>query len=213
MIQQKYLKYRTKYLNLKNELSGGYDPIDPIDSIDPLILQSVRQLFEKYSEIRYQNKTLYEIEEKIWTTYTLNQILLRTIPNNTPYPDKVIDQQNLIRFGADINHIDDRAFQDNQLTDIRIPSTIRTIGANAFAFNRLTDVRIPETVINIGDYAFSHNQLVQMTIPDSVRTIGTNAFRNNLVQLREVTLPRRFIDSRREIFGPNYGNIIFTYTD
>lgn len=76
MYEQKYLKYRAKYLNLKYEIYGGTDPIDP------LILPGVQELFEKYSEIRYQNKTLYEIEEKIWTTYTLNQILLRTIPND-----------------------------------------------------------------------------------------------------------------------------------
>ena len=156
MYEQKYLKYRAKYLNLKNELSGG---TDPIDSTDPLILQSVRQLFEKYSEIWYQNKTLYEIEEKIWTTYTLNQILLRTIPNDVPDPDKVIDQRNLIRFGANLTHIDNYAFYYNNLRSITIPESVRTIGMYAFAANDLVQITIPESVKYISQNAFSNNQL------------------------------------------------------
>jgi hypothetical protein len=205
MIQQKYLKYRTKYLNLKNELSGGYDPIDP------LILQSVRQLFEKYSEIRYQNKTLYEIEEKIWTTYTLNQILLRTIPNNTPDSDKVIDQRNLIRFGAVVNLIDNVGFEAGNLISILIPNTITHIGAFAFHLNQLTEIIIPESVITIDMQAFADNRLIRLRIPNSVLNIGMLAFNRN--ELIEVTLPRTFINREREIFGPNYRSIVFTYTD
>ena len=52
MYEQKYLKY---------ELSDGTDPIDPINFST---LPSIQELFHKYSEIRYQNKTLYEIEEQ-----------------------------------------------------------------------------------------------------------------------------------------------------
>ena len=142
MYEQKYLKYKAKYLNLKDELSGGTDPIDPINFST---LPGVRQLFEKYSEIRYQNKTLYEIEEKIWTTFTLNQILLRTIPNDAQDQIKE-DQQNLIRFGANLTHIDNYAFYHNNLRSITIPSTIRTIGMRAFAANQLVQVIIPESV-------------------------------------------------------------------
>jgi hypothetical protein len=113
-------------------------------------LQSVRQLFEKYSEIRYQNKTLYEIEEKIWTTYTLNQILLRTIPNNIEDPNKVEDQQNLIRIVANLTHIDNYAFYYNNLRSITIPDSVRRIGNNAFANNNLLEqVTIPIKFYNL----------------------------------------------------------------
>ncbi len=208
MYKQKYLKYRAKYLNLKNEIYGGFDPID---STDPLILQSVRQLFEKYSEIRYQNKTLYEIEEKLWTTYTLNQILLRTIPNDIEDPNKVEDQRNLIRFGANLTHIDNHAFYYNNLRSITIPSTIRTIGNYAFAANRLVQVIIPESVKYINENAFSNNQLNKLFIPDSVIIIGNNAFANNNL-LEQVTIPIKFYDFIENIFGPNVERINFIYT-
>jgi len=211
MYKQKYLKYRAKYLNLKNKIYGGSDPIDSINSIDPLILSSIQELFEKYSEIRYQNKTLYEIEEKIWTTYTLNQILLRTIPNDIEDLNKEEDQQNLIRFGANLTHIDNYAFYYNNLRSITIPESIRTIGMYAFAANDLVQITIPESVKYISQNAFSNNQLNKLFIPDSVIIIGNNAFANNNL-LEQVTIPIKFYDFIRNIFGPNVERINFTYT-
>jgi hypothetical protein len=299
MYKQKYQKYRAKYLNLKDELSGGVGlgdvPEDLLpkmvsdnsmtcrqtmntaktskafaNAIDfPNLTNNIRtnipniynrstgicnqiddvvrrdqcneynnkcyifELFAKYSNIRYQGQILVApVPPAPYDLNTLNQILLRTIPNNTPDPDKSIDQQNLIRFGANIVHIYNYAFHDNQLTDVRIPSTIRTIGDGAFLDNRLVQLTIPDSVRTIGagafrnnrlvelrisnsvetisESAFLDNRLVQITIPNTVRTIGKDAFSQN--QLRKVTLPRRFIDRIIEIFG-NITNIIFTYTD
>jgi hypothetical protein len=266
MYKHKYLKYKNKYLNLKDELSGGAIidhlgelkkgeinvilpklpncklvtdifrnnpnllldtdfaklPSIEIDITELNMVQydqcnilqnemkknecnkyyykcSIKQLFDKYRNILYNNNVL--VEPAIYNRNTLNQILLRTMPNNTPDPNKVIDQQNLIRFGAYINDIDDRAFQNNQLTDIRIPSTIRTIGNYAFYNNRLREVTIPDSVLDIGSFAFCNNQLTEVTIPNSVINIGAHSFYSN--QLREVTISNAIINISNHAFCNN----------
>jgi len=257
MYEQKYLKYRAKYLNLKNELYFGGGLEDMPSQIITQILNKttcknviktaetnesvankinfsdltnnivvnqninininirqniacrritdvarrnqcneyynkcyIKELFDKYCNIRYQGQILVApVAPATYDVNTLNEILLRTIPNNIEDPDKVEDQENLIRFGANIDRIGNRAFQNNQLTDIRIPSTIRIIS----------------------HYAFLSNQLDRLFIPDTVRDIGQDAFENN--RLREITLPRRFEHIRRRMFGYHIEDNIFTYTD
>jgi hypothetical protein len=169
----------------------------------------IKELFDKYCNIRYQGQIL--VAPAIYDVNTLNEILLRTIPNNTLDPNKVEDQQNLIRFGANIDHIDNSAFEACNLRSILIPNTITHIGMLAFHLNQLTEIIIPNTITNIEIMAFADNQLVKIIIPDSVNTIEMRSFHNN--QLIDVTIPRIFRNRVQTIFGPNYGDIVFTYTD
>jgi hypothetical protein len=184
MHKQKNLKYRAKYLNLKNELyfGGGLEDmpsqiitqilnkttckdviktaetnesvankinfsdltnninINQNINIDINIRQNIvcrritddarraqcneyynkcyiKKLFDKYCNIFYQGQVLAApVAPATYDLNTLNEILLRTIPNNIEDPDKVEDQQNLIRFGADIRTIGHRAFYSNSNT-------------------------------------------------------------------------------------------------
>ena len=301
MYEQKYLKYKAKYLNLKNELSGGVGLVDVPEGLLPKMVSDnsttclqtmntaktskpfanaidfpnltnnittnipniynrtsgvcrqidnvarrnecnaynnrcyIKELFDKYCNVRYQGQVLgAPVLPATYDVNTLNQILLRTIPNNIQDLNKNEDVDSLIKFGADIVHIDNNAFRYNQLTSITIPDSVITIGNFAFAHNQLVQITIPDSVITIGDGAFSNNRLAQviipntvetigaytffenllteLTIPDSVTTIGDNAFNRN--KLIEVTLPRRFKQEQQllRIFGPDYKKIVFTYT-
>ncbi len=51
-----------------------------------------------------------------------------------------------------------------------------SIGGNAFENNQLTEVTIPSSVTSIGSYAFSGNKLTKLTIPSSVTSIERGAF-------------------------------------
>jgi len=279
MHKQKYLKYRAKYLNLKNEIYFGGGLEDMPSQIITQILNKttcknviktaetnesvankinfsdltnnivvnqninininirqniacrritddvrraqcneyynkcyIKELFDKYCNIRYVHQILATpVPPATYDLNTLNQILLRTIPNNTPDPNKEEARQDLIRFGAVVNLIDNFGFEAGNLISILIPNTITHIGAFAFHLNQLTEIIIPESVITIDMQAFADNQLVRLRIPNSVLNIGMLAFNRN--ELIEVTLPRTFINREREIFGTNYENIVFTYTD
>jgi hypothetical protein len=278
MYKQKYLKYREKYLNLKNELSGGVGLGDVPEDLLPKMVSDnsmtcrqtmntaktskafanaidfpnltnsittnipninrrtsgicnqiddvarraqcneynnrcyIKELFDKYYNIPYRGQVLAApVPPATYDLNTLNQILLRTIPNNIEDPDKVIDQQNLIRFGANLTQIDTAAFFQNDLRSITIPDSVININERAFDQNQLTELIIPDSVITIGHYAFEHNQLIRLTIPKSVKSMSHSVFGYN--QLEEVTLPRIFEHQIYHIFGPDISNIIFTYTD
>ena len=131
---------------------------------------------------------------------TLNEILLRTIPNNNK-EDRTSDVTTLISFGANLTTIDKYAFYSNQLTNVSIPNSVTTIGYMAFDSNQLTSVTIPNSVTTIGFNAFKNNKLTNVTIPDSVTIIGDDAFMNN--QLTNVTIPDSVITISEYAFKKN----------
>jgi hypothetical protein len=189
----------------------------------------IKKLFEKYHKIIYQKKTL--IEPHQYTIETLNQILLRTITNNTDYTniDEIErNQQILIEFGANITYINGfMTYTDgtilNNLTSIVIPKIITHIGDNTFrAINITNKIIIPDSVIFIGDHAFQNiNMTDELIIPESVIYIGDYAFNNNRLNkvtipesviyigtyafvfndLRKVIIPKRFKKQIKDIFG------------
>ncbi|GAW98208.1 leucine-rich repeat domain-containing protein [Secundilactobacillus mixtipabuli] len=83
-----------------------------------------------------------------------------------------------------IDYIGDRAFYDNEITDINLPN-VETIGDYAFYNNEITDINLPN-VETIGDYAFYNNEITDINLPN-VETIGNSAFYKN--ELTNVNLP------------------------
>ena len=88
--------------------------------------------------------------------------------------------------------------------DIIIPAEINgvpvtSIGNKAFFNNRLTSVTIPSLVTSIGHCAFYNNLLTSVIIPDSVVSIEWGAFTSNI--LISIALPERFNDRIRNIFS------------
>ncbi len=144
----------------------------------------IKSLFDKYYNIECNN-TILDIPN-VYTKEILNQILLRTVPNNLleDIKDNIVV---LLALGADITKIPDRAFMQSQLTNIRIPECITWIGKGSFMGNRLTEIIIPDSISIIDEASFKNNKLIKINIPDSVTKIGTVAFENN--KLTEINIP------------------------
>ena len=139
-------------------------------------------------------------EPKIYSKTTLNEILLRTIPNNN-YENRNDDINTLHTFGTDIKQIPWHIFTNNNLTNITIPNFIIYIGMYSFMNNQLTDITISNSVTAIGLGAFMNNKLTNIIIPDSVNIIYHNAFRNN--KLTNIIIPKSVINIARYAFFDN----------
>jgi hypothetical protein len=90
--------------------------------------------------------------------------------------------------GSPVTAIGERAFYNNELTSVAIPSGVTSIGAWAFYNNALASVTLGDSVATIGERAFAYNALTSVAIPRSVATIAGWAFAYNA--LTSVTVPR-----------------------
>ena len=71
-----------------------------------------------------------------------------------------------------INKIGDYAFSDNALTTADISNTaITEVAEGAFQSNQLTDAKLPSSVKTIGKYAFRNNKFGNITLGDGVERI------------------------------------------
>jgi hypothetical protein len=121
------------------------------------------------------------------------------IPDSVTYiGDKAFNQNQLteITIPNGVTYIGNEAFRQNQLTEITIPNGVTYIGASAFFANSLTSVIIPDSVTYIGGGsfgAFQSNQLTSVTIGNSVVYIGDSAFSHN--PLTEITIGSNVADA------------------
>ena len=81
--------------------------------------------------------------------------------------------------GNAITRIHARAFQNNELTSIVLPSNLTRIDLWAFRDNNLTSVALPNSLTTIEQKAFDGNNITRITIGSNVSSIGTGAFANN----------------------------------
>ena len=71
-----------------------------------------------------------------------------------------------LKLPANLQEIPNRTFAYNKLTSFKIPSTLRKIGAEAFASNELTNVDFSEAHnLHIGQAAFHNNKLTKLNLP------------------------------------------------
>ena len=80
-----------------------------------------------------------------------------------------------------ITAIEDRAFENKNLTSVTLPDGLTSIGIQAFKGNNLESLAIPDSVTDIGDSAFAGNSDLELYIfPSSSNpTVGNNAFPNS----------------------------------
>ena len=89
----------------------------------------------------------------------------------------------------DLLELDDYAFCDTGLTQIRLPSGLRRLGRSCFQNTALRSVEIPGTVSEISQDCFAGNtRLETVVLEDGVREIGAGAF-CGCSALRSIRIP------------------------
>ena len=78
---------------------------------------------------------------------------------------------------------------NEEVTELTIPSSVTSISVGAFINCSLTSITIPNSVTSIGNYAFNGcGGLTSITIPNSVTSIGYEAF-YGCTGLTSITIP------------------------
>ncbi len=115
------------------------------------------------------------------------------------YPSGKIDTYYCIPNG--VTTIENRAFQESNITSITIPNSVTRIGEGAFFGCSLVSVNIPNSVTEIENFTFGYcsNNLISIIIPNSVTSIGDSAFCEcgNLVS---ITIPNSVISIGEKTF-------------
>lgn len=119
---------------------------------------------------------------------------------NVTIPSSITVEENIYI----INRIDDWAFSNKELNNVKIPNSIINIGNWAFYRNNLSSVVIPNSVVTIGNGAFNQNALTTLDIPNSITIIESNAFSDN--QLSNINIP----NSIRTIGVSSFENNLLT---
>jgi hypothetical protein len=193
--ESKYIKYKNKYLKLKEYLGGT-----PYNLTEITINNSVK----KINSSVYYNKQLTtltigkSVKEICDYAFSNNLLTTLTIPISVKIIGNSAFSNNLLTtltFSSSFKMIFDRlinkeltigcrAFFNNKLTELIIPNSVKRISNEAFSNNELTKLLIPNSVKYIGYRAFSNNKLTQLIISKSVKNIDDDAFSNNkLTQL------------------------------
>jgi hypothetical protein len=197
MYKNKYLKYKQKYLQIKNQFGGDCNPEPTPDDKDPISLEHLNTLPpDEIITIPLNNNGI--IINKCYKIKSIYEWLVRnpTDPESRiPFsPKNIADIKAAYEILSpspllSINNIriEHGQFQNQNLTSVNIPNTVITIGNRAFKNNKLKSVTIPDNVTTIGTAAFQGNKLESINIPRSVRTIGLAAFASN--KLISVIIP------------------------
>jgi hypothetical protein len=173
----KYLKYKNKYLKLKEHLGGTLDKlIIPNTTID-------------IGDKEYYQKGLTEL--------TIPDSV-KTIGNEAFFENKL----NKLLIPDSVKTIGNEAFSNNRLIELIIGNSVETIGHEAFSYNLLTKLKIPNSVITIVAWAFSNNRLIELIIGNSVKTIGNAAFCEN--KLKTLIIPNSVETIGGTAFYSNY---------
>jgi hypothetical protein len=168
--QEKYLKYKNKYIHLQKQLGGGRycngDLVCKEGFHGVSCGNNERCVKDEPKKIEKPKLTKIEIPDSTTTIgnrqYAFNELTNVKIPNL-------------------VTLIDKEAFAHNQLTNIEISDSVLEIGNQAFAYNQLINIIIPNSVQKIGDKAFSYNNnLKTIILPekfknDIERICGKNA--------------------------------------
>jgi hypothetical protein len=224
--QDKYLKYKQKYLMLKggvspdklpsaliNKISSFTDCNDIIKSL-PLNIKDI-EWNTKDKPIRNNSLNLTaknnlscnkaKDDQKVSCNEYVNQCrliyLYKKYFKSEELPEEftinTLNEILLLTIGN--NEPIDRTIDRNDL--IMFGANLVEIPPNSFYKKRLTDIDIPNTVTTIGSSAFDSNRLTTVNIPNSVTHIGESAFFGN--RLTSVTIGNSVTDIGKSAFNSN----------
>jgi hypothetical protein len=200
MYKNKYLKYKAKYLKLKEQMGSGEQ-----ENISYTISNSNLTNFISCSKFIQFISTTNKV--------ILNSINWDLLPPNLDIKINVDDMVNLLIDCNICNMITDESSRDKckryynkckllslynkyikggyhqELIDVEVLNKImmKTIPKNNIEGEQNYLIHLGTNLTTIGERAFENNQLTSVTIPNSVTTIGTEAFAIN--KLTSVTIP------------------------
>ena len=238
MYKIKYLKYKNKYLNLKNQLGGECDPL-PENMNDQESISLDEYITRNPDDRITIDKFCYFVEEIFkWVIKGNNNILPHRVPISPADRQRIINAYNALH--PDAPHVDaphvvaphvvaphvDSVWgpipilpgiisHEDDVSVLNITSGVTHINDEEYANRDLTRVNIPNSVTHIGNNAFANNLISELRIPISVIEIGDGAFANNQF-LSRVIIPRRFSNTQSKV--RIFGHLLlhrtqFTYLD
>ena len=219
MYKIKYLKYKNKYLNLKNQLGGECNPLPDMNDLESI---SYEEYITRNPDERITIANVCYFVEEIfeWVVRRKNNILPHREQISAEDRVRLINAYNELHPDApfvdtpfvDAPHVDDDwgpipifpgiITHGDEGNVLNITSGVTHINNEEYANSSLGKVIIPNSVTHIGNNAFANNLISELSIPSSVTHIGDNAFANNQF-LSRVIIPRSFSDtqSKKRIFG------------
>ncbi len=105
-----------------------------------------------------------------------------------------IDSQSVVSIG-------NAALMAKGLTSVSLPDSLINIEARAFHDNQLATLTLPSKLVSIGNSAFESNSFSTLVIPDSVTHIGSTAFSN--IGITNLTLGKGLTTLERCVFQFN----------
>ncbi len=154
--------------------------------------------------------------------------------SNFPGTSKVNKPITKLTLPEGLETIEDRAFQGNIFTEIKIPSTVKEInggfmlckqlekvdfaadsileivGKDAFNETAIKEIQLPNTVQIIGESAFHSSTLEKIYLPEGLKEIQTSAFA--LTKVQEITLPKNIEKLNLNKAGKEGNNGLFYRT-
>ena len=200
--EKKYIKYKNKYLKLK-ELSGGevivkwnkeeWDKGQWFEDKNYTYDKQNKLLVIKYSEdntITKQNTTSMKVNLDLTTNYLTNK-------DKDKDKDKDINKEIKVIIDGSIERIEDDAFYDMNIIYLQFnnlnntQSQLKYIGKNAFANNKITSLNLPSSIEEIGDNAFANNLIKTFYNNNykffhTIKNWGNNVFFNNNIDIDSI---------------------------
>ena len=202
--KEKYLKYKKKYLNLKNQINGGgFDDL-PTDQLFLTIQTMDCKEIENFAKaspviLNYLNNLTPEQWKDLASKFKLTDDF--ELPSNYQRNICKGEESCKIFFANCFHNYLKEKYKNDDLKECWYESIRRgetkdydyfniflidttRIDNRAFYTNKLesVSVSIPKSVTIIGKEAFFKNNLISVTIPDSVTSIGSYAFYNNKLE-------------------------------
>ena len=175
----KYLNSNDDYINLIKCCKEYYYIIDNFKYNPIPILLSSKNIFKNIEEYHIYNENQVELSNiKIidWTYKNYSDIKDR-INKNIKYKNIILNK-SILPIPKSIKIINDRCFENCELSEIDIPDSVSKIGKYCFCdCTNLSKVNIPDSIKKISKYCFYNcSNLRKIEIPLSVTKIGDKCF-------------------------------------
>lgn len=128
-------------------------------------------------------KQIEGIKEKSFENLKINSVTFPKTDVEFIIKDSAFQNSGItkVKFEEGLKSIESRAFKDNKLTEVPIPSTVWKTGRESFMNNEISKLEISDDVemIQIDNYSFANNKLEIVKLPYSIFKFRNFVFKDN----------------------------------